>query len=156
VSVQTQELLVDRGMLLRVVDLDVAFVRSSLVLEFERGRTLLVAAEQDDSLVMTDLDTFGDSELAIDHEQFDELYALVRTYLEASAKDLALPQRMDLSATQPWANVVGALPVWAWALTNNLGYPDGVQVEFVVAERKRIWIQLVVCASQLDIHSFGE
>jgi Family of unknown function (DUF6334) len=156
VSIKIQQLLVDRGSLLRVVDLDVEFLRSSMVLEFQLGRTLLVAANKDDSLVMTDLDTFGDSELDLDPAQLDELSSLIGSYQEASASELALPPKMDLSAFQPWSNVVGALPVWAWSLTNNLGYPDGVQVEFVVAERKRIWIQLVVCASQLDIHTFGE
>ena len=52
---ELQRLCIDRGVLRRVFDLDPTFRSSAFVLEYDGGRTLVVAEESRDEVVMLDL-----------------------------------------------------------------------------------------------------
>lgn len=141
-----QTLIVDRGQLLHVVDVDEHFKGSAFALTFETGTTLLIANSKDDSVVIIDLADVQMLDGVLDHRQFEELRTILA---EGLVFDSARRDRHSLGAV--WSSVVGSSPVWAWFLTNNLGFNDGIQVEFTDAERTRTTIQLLVSASKMTV-----
>ena len=50
----------------------------------------------------------------------------------------------DLTAQSPWSALVDNGVVWAWNLTNNAGFDDGLQMEFIeTASRRSTIVQLM-------------
>lgn len=54
----------------------------------------------------------------------------------------------------PWSVCVGHDVSWAWRLTNQQGYADGVRLEFDArGEASRATVELIVTASAIKLHS---
>jgi hypothetical protein len=141
-----QSLLVDRGRLLRVLDVDQGFRGSAFALLFAGGTTLVVANETDDSIVIADILELQSLAGVLCQRQFEELRSLL-----GAEPHLLTELKGDVQLAPSWSRVVGSWPVWAWHLTNNLGVCDGIQVEFADEQRERSTIQLVVAASQMSV-----
>jgi hypothetical protein len=59
---------------------------------------------------------------------------------------------IDASSAVPWSDCVGFSICWAWRLTNQQGYSDGVRLEFSESGKEsRAVIELVVVASTIEI-----
>ena len=59
---------------------------------------------------------------------------------------------IDASNSEPWATCVGFGIRWAWQLTNQQGYSDGVRLEFSKpGESSRAVVELIVAASAIEI-----
>jgi len=56
---------------------------------------------------------------------------------------------LDVSTCAPWTRAIGLEVVWAWALTNQQGYTDGLRLQFGLGE-KGVVVELVVSASRLE------
>jgi hypothetical protein len=52
------------------------------------------------------------------------------------------------SGKEPWLGVIGAEVTWAWVLTNNRGFEDGVQFLFRSSGGTETCIQLEAAASE--------
>jgi hypothetical protein len=58
----------------------------------------------------------------------------------------------DVSTESPWAGCLGYGVSWAWALTNQQGYADGVRFEFGRPnEAASVIVELVVVASAIRL-----
>lgn len=56
----------------------------------------------------------------------------------------------------PWKSAVGFELSWAWLLTNQQGYADGVQLEFRGGERAELsCIQVIAVASTLELRTLS-
>lgn len=53
----------------------------------------------------------------------------------------------------PWVGVYGGECRWAWSLTNQQGYRDGVRLEFRTDAGSRV-IELIVVASEIHYYEF--
>jgi hypothetical protein len=137
-----QRLLIDRGQLTAVVDLDPTLPRNALALVFNDATTIIVVSERDDTIALCDSDDLSSLESLLAAEQYRELNQSVAQMRSPSG------HVVDVSTESPWASVVSKTPTWAWCLTNNLGYRDGLQIEFVDDNRNGVTIQLVAAASQ--------
>jgi hypothetical protein len=63
---------------------------------------------------------------------------------------------IDATHFAPWAACVDYGICWAWRLTNQQGYSDGVRLEFSKpGEKSRAVIELVVAASAIEIFRVG-
>jgi hypothetical protein len=51
----------------------------------------------------------------------------------------------------PWTMCLGRSVIWAWVLTNQQGYTDGVRLEFRSQEPVGPVVELVVLASQIRL-----
>jgi hypothetical protein len=60
-----------------------------------------------------------------------------------------LPERLDISAREPWNRVIGSSAIWAWELRNQQGYRDALQIEFSL-KPGFVTIQLVCQASAIQ------
>jgi hypothetical protein len=59
---------------------------------------------------------------------------------------------IDASNAEPWTTCVGFGICWAWQLTNQQGYSDGVRLEFAKpGESSRAVVELIVAASAIEI-----
>ena len=59
---------------------------------------------------------------------------------------------IDASSALPWLVCVGFSICWAWRLTNQQGYSDGVRLEFSESGKEsRAVIELVVVASTIEV-----
>jgi hypothetical protein len=59
---------------------------------------------------------------------------------------------IDASNSAPWTTCVGFGIRWAWRLTNQQGYSDGVRLEFAKpGESSRAVLELIVAASAIEI-----
>jgi hypothetical protein len=95
----------------------------ALRLEFERLSFYLLADANDDTISVA-------SSLP------DELHSLRVSKVDDQAG--------------PWKGAVGSALSWAWLLTNQQGYADGVQLEFRGGERAELsCIQVIAVASTL-------
>jgi hypothetical protein len=62
------------------------------------------------------------------------------------------PSQMKGEAEAIWSNAVGRPLRWAWLLTNQQGYGDGVQLDFARPEEARgVCLQLLAVASALKL-----
>lgn len=60
-----------------------------------------------------------------------------------------------LTRASPWARLMGTDVVWAWVLTNNQGFSDGIQIEFIDLEsRVTTIVQLMAEGGSLDVRFF--
>ena len=57
---------------------------------------------------------------------------------------------LDVTRSLPWSQAVGLRLAWAWELTNQQGYADGVRLEFGPS-REPVTIELVVAGSQFHL-----
>ena len=58
----------------------------------------------------------------------------------------------EVSCIAPWSECVGFGVCWAWRLTNQQGYSDGVRLEFSKpGKAPRAVIELVVTASAIQV-----
>ena len=59
---------------------------------------------------------------------------------------------IDTSSAVPWLACVGFSICWAWRLTNQQGYSDGVRLEFSErGKESRAVVELVVAASAIQV-----
>ncbi|REJ65138.1 MAG: hypothetical protein DWQ31_19195 [Planctomycetota bacterium] len=57
-----------------------------------------------------------------------------------------------LSGTPPWTSAIGKPLLWSWTMTNQLGYFDGVQIQFGTnVENAGVQVQLLVVASEIKV-----
>ena len=97
--------------------------------------------------------------------RFDSLTAVFRAVsdddtLSAAVEDLlAEPDETlaDASGLRPWASCIGRTPAWAWRMTNQQGYTDGVRFEFgEVGQPATTTVELLVVASALRVFESNE
>ena len=55
-------------------------------------------------------------------------------------------------ASSPWIPAYGSQCVWAWTLTNQQGYSDGLRFEFISDAGKRV-VEMIVAASQIQYYA---
>lgn len=59
---------------------------------------------------------------------------------------------VDSGSSAPWSDYVGFSVCWAWRLTNQQGYSDGVRLEFSESGKEsRGIVELVVAASAIQV-----
>lgn len=66
---------------------------------------------------------------------------------------------ISASEDEPWSMVIGDFVGWTWALINNQGYPDAIQLEFIEDQPNRSTsaiIQLVSSGSSISIYELNE
>ena len=54
---------------------------------------------------------------------------------------------------EPWIRVRGCDCTWAWLLTNQQGYTDGLRLEFRTDSGSHV-VEMIVAASQFTYHDF--
>lgn len=63
---------------------------------------------------------------------------------------------VDLTGVVPWRASIGNPLLWVWDMTNQLGYLDGVQLEFARnVESKSVTVQLIALGAQLRVREIG-
>ena len=63
-----------------------------------------------------------------------------------------LPSIHPASEVEPFSRAIGKRVLWAWILTNQQGYTDGLQFEFwKSAEEEQVVVQFIAEASQLFV-----
>jgi hypothetical protein len=62
----------------------------------------------------------------------------------------------DVSSRAPWKAALGRNCLWSWSLTNHTGHVDGTQLLFAAPPEPDALVQLLVTASQLDVHVVGD
>jgi hypothetical protein len=61
---------------------------------------------------------------------------------------------VEAGGREPWAACIGLGVTWAWRLTNQQGYTDGVRLEFSMpGEESRATVELIVAASAIQIYN---
>lgn len=58
---------------------------------------------------------------------------------------------VDATDSTPWSECVGFGVGWAWSLTNQQGYRDGVRLEFHNPDKASVVVELIVVASAIQI-----
>lgn len=58
---------------------------------------------------------------------------------------------VEATNSVPWSACLGSSVRWAWRLTNQQGYPDGVRLEFGVPDKASTVVELIVAASAIQI-----
>lgn len=57
----------------------------------------------------------------------------------------------EVEGSRPWSECIGLSVSWAWRLTNQQGYSDGVRLEFgKPGEQSSVVLELVVAASTIQ------
>ena len=99
-----------------------------IVLYFQYSICVLVANEQDDSLEIQD------------------------NLSESFPEELA---SINYSHKKPWVQAIGGEIRWVWLMTNQQGYIDGMQFEFInaVIGEDPVIIQLMVAASSIEVRT---
>ena len=92
-------------------------------LTFESYRVVFRAVPEDDTITVADDGAFPAS---------DELLTTV-------------------TAAAPWAGWIGRGVAWAWLLTNQQGYADGIRIEFGTDGSG---VTLVVAGSSINLYAF--
>lgn len=59
----------------------------------------------------------------------------------------------EVAQQSPLGRVYGFECRWAWLLTNQQGYTDGVRFEFSADSRRRV-VEMIVTASQIQYYEF--
>jgi hypothetical protein len=63
------------------------------------------------------------------------------------------PEEVIVTAGPPWSACAGLSVHWAWSLTNQQGYTDGVRLEFGEPDRvSRAVVEMVVVASAIKVY----
>jgi hypothetical protein len=63
---------------------------------------------------------------------------------------------IDVSEHAVWAKCRGKHAVWAWALTNQQGYADGIRIEFAPFTGEPVTVEAIVAASAFRLYSVRE
>lgn len=59
---------------------------------------------------------------------------------------------VDLSGVIPWRGAIGHPLMWAWEMTNQQGYLDGIQLEFAAdVASESVTVQLLALGAQLRV-----
>ena len=70
---------------------------------------------------------------------------------QITADDPAI-QEIDLGEMVPWRGSIGRPLIWAWVMTNQQGYSDGLQLEFAEdVEAESVIVQLIALGAQLRV-----
>jgi hypothetical protein len=78
----------------------------------------------------------------------DDTLAVTIEHLKPDAEETLI----DATNSAPWSACVGYGICWAWRLTNQQGYSDGVRLEFSKpGETSRAVVELLVMASAVQI-----
>ena len=110
-------LLVDRGRLKAVLDIDLSLPGGVLAFEFETGTTI-AWVNSSDAAELADMAVAGRDDPSMKRPL--ELLG------SGDTNDV-----IGLTEQSPWSQLVGNYVAWAWTLTNHQGFEDGVQMEFV-------------------------
>lgn len=145
-----QDLLVDRGSLVEVLDLDTSFPNTALALRFSGGVTLLLVDERDDTVVVADLADPDQLSQCLGKRQLGEAVAWLAR-LGANSDTTVGVSAVEPTRAPPWSAAIGGTVGWAWFLINNLGLRDGLQLEFIDEERRRTTVQLLAAACQFGV-----
>ncbi|MGQ0843498.1 MAG: DUF6334 family protein [Sporichthyaceae bacterium] len=92
---------------------------------------------------------FAEAVLLIEVDpEFDSLEVRVgpRPELRPSEPE---PMAVDLSDTPPWSQLLGRRLGWRWAMTNQNGYFDGLQLEFEQPGAPAVAVQWTAWGSEL-------
>lgn len=111
----------------RLIPRDLPRDTAALILSFEHGTFTIVAVTDDDSIA-----------LQRGRLHFEEEYELV-----------------SIVHHEPWCRALGNNVRWGWAMTNQQGYADAVQLEFVVSG-DGLSVQLICVASSLRTYEAHE
>lgn len=144
-------LLVERGPLRSVFDLNPSFRNTSLALIFDSGITCVVCDCRTDSVRIADSAHFPDLCDVVDPLFFPQLEVRVRS-LEVREPGFGLT---EISNERPWRDVLGWQVAWAWFLTNNLDWQDALQIQFSRASQD-VTIQLIAMAAFLHAYTVHE
>ena len=90
--------------------------------------------------------------------RFESLTAVIRAVSEDDTLTVALgpfrpePQETTVAASAAlvWAKCLHRPVFWAWQLTNQQGYADGVRLEFGTPEQP-VTVELIVVASSIKL-----
>jgi Family of unknown function (DUF6334) len=64
---------------------------------------------------------------------------------------------VEIGDSEQWSSCVGYNVCWAWQLTNQQGYSDGVRLEFgELGEGSRVVIELIVAASAIQMFAVAQ
>lgn len=113
-------LLVDRGRLKAVFDIDPTCPGSALAFQFETGITIAS---------VTPLDAVALADVGVALPDDPSAHHTLAALRGGDTREL-----VALTPDHPWSTLVDNSVIWAWNLTNNQGYCDGVQLEFIEAE----------------------
>ena len=59
---------------------------------------------------------------------------------------------VEATSSAPWSGCIGSGVRWAWRLTNQQGYPDGVRLEFGNPDKSSSTVvELIVAASAIQM-----
>lgn len=59
---------------------------------------------------------------------------------------------VEVSDSNPWSKCLGSGLAWAWELTNQQGYSDGLRLEFEEpGEPSNLVVELIVIASAIEL-----
>ncbi len=59
---------------------------------------------------------------------------------------------VDVRDSDPWSKCLGSGLAWAWELTNQQGYSDGLRLEFEnPVEKSNLVVELIVVASAIEL-----
>lgn len=65
-------------------------------------------------------------------------------------------QEVDLTGVAPWSSAIGRPLLWIWEMTNQLGYLDGVQIEFARdVQSESVTLQLIALGAQLRVRAIS-
>lgn len=96
---------------------------------------------------------------------FEELGVSIRVdpdwdtlVVEPCEADVVRGQQVyDASHEAVWARTIRTTPQWIWRLTNQQGYSDGLQFEFIDKDAKREWsVQILASASQIKVRTVSD
>lgn len=111
----------------RLVPQDLPRDTAALILSFEHGTFTIMAVADDDSIALQR----GRLPFDIGHEL------------------------ISIAHREPWSHALGSTVRWGWAMTNQQGYTDAVQLEFAGPARNLI-VQLICVASSLRTYEVHE
>jgi hypothetical protein len=91
---------------------------------------------------------------------FGDLVALIEVDIDTDELKLQILRRSEclpttaVSHQAPWSDVIGMHVLWAWGLTNNQGYLDGLEIEFYRRDKERAkstTLRFLGIASGIDV-----
>ncbi len=135
---ELEALLVDRGHLKAVLDLDLTLPGSVLAFQFETGTTI-AWVDSSDTAQLADMAVAGRDDPSMKRP----------LELLGSGDTNGV---VGLTEQSSWSQLVGNYVAWAWTLTNHQGFEDGVQLEFVeTSTMKSTILQLMAEGGRFSI-----